>query len=53
MYSNMNNSLTHVRVEMAAAELVSKPWARKSLVWEYFGFEGDEKAKPINEDRAI
>lgn len=35
---------------MAATELVSKPGA-KSPVWEYFGFEADDKGKPVNEDR--
>ena len=38
---------------MAAAEVVSKPGARKSHMWEHFGFEGDEKEKPVNEDCAI
>ena len=35
---------------MAAAELVSKPGARKSQVWKHFEFEGDTNGKPVNED---
>ena len=38
---------------MATAELVSKPGAKKSSVWEYFGFEADDEGKPVNEDRPI
>ena len=35
---------------MAAADLVSKPGARKSPVWEHFGFQADENGKPVDKD---
>ena len=47
------NIIDHVEISMATAELVPNPGAKKSPVWEYFGFEADDEGKPVNKDRPI
>ena len=47
------NIIGHVETWQLRTELVSKPGAKKSPVWEYFGFEADDKGKPVKEDRPI
>ena len=47
------NIIGHMKTWQLRTELVSKPGAKKSPLWEYFGFEADDKGKPVNEDRPI
>ena len=47
------NIIGHMETWQLRTELVSKPSAKKSPVWEYFGFEADDKGKPVKEDCPI